>query len=126
MRFADRVRELIEDDPMLKTVVEALLAVWESTRRQSEALARLIRQPARQRPDCRLLMSMPSIGPVNAVSYVSTIKDPARFRHSTDVGAYLGLTPKRYQSGEVNRPGGSRSAAMAWCAVTCSRPSPCC
>ena len=76
MRFADRVRELIEDDPMLKTVVEALLAVWESTRRQSEVLARLIRQPARQRPDCRLLMSMPSIGPVNALSYVSTIEDP--------------------------------------------------
>jgi transposase len=50
-------------------------------------------------------MSMPGIGPVNALSYVSTIEDPARFRHSTDVGAYLGLTPKRYQSGEVDRAG---------------------
>jgi transposase len=105
MRFADRVRELIEDDPMLKTVIEALLAVWESSRRQSEALARQIRQQARQRQDCRLLMSMPGIGPVNALSYVSTIEDPARFRHSADVGAYLGLTPKRYQSGEVDRAG---------------------
>ena len=104
-RFADQVRELIEDDPMLKTVVEALLAVWESSRRQSEALARQIRQQTRQRQDCRLLMSMPGIGPVNALSYISTIEDPARFRHSTDVGAYLGLTPKRYQSGEVDRAG---------------------
>jgi len=45
---------------MLKTVIEALLAVWESSRRQSEALARQIRQQARQRQDCRLLMSMPA------------------------------------------------------------------
>jgi transposase len=33
------------------------------------------------------------------------IDDPSRFRRATDVGAYLGLTPRRYQSGEVDRPG---------------------
>jgi transposase len=104
-RFPARVRELVGDNPQLSTIVEALLAVWETTRRQSEALARQIRTEARQRQECRLLMSIPGVGPINALSYVSTIEDPTRFRHSADVGAYLGLTPKRYQSGEIDRAG---------------------
>jgi len=93
---------------MLNSVIEALLAVWESTRRQSEALGRQIRQQARQRQDCRRLMSIPGIGLVNALSYVCTIEDPARFHHSADLGAYLGLIGlmlKRYQSGEVDHAG---------------------
>jgi transposase len=48
---------------------------------------------------------VPGVGPINALSFVSTIEDPTRFRHSADVGAYLGLTPKRYQSGEVDHAG---------------------
>jgi len=99
------VRELVGDDPQLSTVVEALLAMWETAQRQSDALARQIRNEARQRPECRLLMSIPGVGPINALTYVSTIEDPTRFRHSSDVGAYLGLTPKRYQSGEIDRAG---------------------
>ena len=45
------------------------------------------------------------VGPITAVAYATTIDNPARFKHSTDVGAYLGLTPRRYQSGEVDRLG---------------------
>jgi transposase len=104
-RFPGRVRELVGDDAKLRPIIEALLAVWETAHRQSEALARDIRAEARQRQECRLLMSIPGVGPINALTYVSTIEDPARFRHSADVGAYLGLTPKRYQSGEIDRAG---------------------
>ena len=104
-RFPARVRELIGDNPLLTTVVEALLSAWEALRGQSEALARQIRHEARQRQECRLLMSIPGVGPINALSYVSTIEDPTRFCHSADVGADLGRTPKRYQSGEIDHAG---------------------
>ena len=40
-----------------------------------------------------------------ALTFRSTIDDPARFRSSRSVGAFLGLTPKRYQSGETDRVG---------------------
>jgi transposase len=48
---------------------------------------------------------MLGIGPVTALTYKVTIDDPKRFRRSRSVGAYLGLTPRRYQSGEVDRVG---------------------
>ncbi len=39
------------------------------------------------------------------LAYVSTVEDPARFARSRSVGAHMGLTPKQYQSGEVDRSG---------------------
>lgn len=35
----------------------------------------------------------------------STVDDFRQFLHSESVGAYLGLTPRRYQSGEIDRVG---------------------
>ena len=54
---------------------------------------------------CRLLMSVPGIGMLSALAYVSTVEDPARFARSRSVGAHLRLTPRQYQSGEVDRSG---------------------
>ena len=47
----------------------------------------------------------PGVGPVVALAYIAVIDDPQRFHRSRDVSAYLGLTPKRYQSGEVDQVG---------------------
>lgn len=68
-------------------------------------LHRLVLRAVRADPICRRLMTMPVIGPVTALTYRVTIDDPKRFRRSRSVGAYLGLTPRRYQSGEVDRIG---------------------
>jgi transposase len=54
---------------------------------------------------CRRLMTVPGVGPVVALTYRVTVDVPARFRNSKAVGAVLGLTPSKYQSGEVNRTG---------------------
>ena len=56
-------------------------------------------------PTCRLLMTVPGIGALSVLAFVSTIKDPDRFSRSRAVGAHLGLTPRRYQSGEIDRSG---------------------
>ena len=53
----------------------------------------------------RRLLTVPGVGVVLALAYKPVIDDPARFKRSTSVGAYVGLTPRRYQSGEVDRAG---------------------
>jgi transposase len=50
-------------------------------------------------------MTAPGVGAVVALAFTSALEDPARFRRSSSVGAYLGLTPTRHQSGEVDRAG---------------------
>ncbi|WP_244551433.1 transposase [Bradyrhizobium sp. Rc2d] len=61
---------------------------------------------------------MPGIGPVSALTFRSTVDDPRRF---LSVGAYLGLTPRRYQSGEVDRWDGSQKSEMERRAQRCSK-----
>ncbi len=50
-------------------------------------------------------MTVPSIGPITALAFHATIDEPARFRRSRSVGAYVGLTPRRFASGEVDWTG---------------------
>ncbi len=50
-------------------------------------------------------MTVPGIGVVTALGFVATIDDPARFRRSASAGAYLGLTPRIYASGETMKVG---------------------
>src|ERR1700723_2138757 len=47
-------------------------------------------------------MTIPGVGQLTALAFVAAIDDPSRIRRSRDVGAYLGLVPRRYQSGEVD------------------------
>src|SRR4029453_16002370 len=53
----------------------------------------------------QLLMTVPGVGPVVALTYRVTVDVPARFRSSKAVGAVFGLTPAKHQSGELNRTG---------------------
>jgi transposase len=46
------------------------------------------------------------VGPIVALSFVTAIDTPHRFRKSEDVAAYLGLTPKKNQSGKTDKPSG--------------------
>jgi transposase len=50
-------------------------------------------------------MTVPGIGPVTALTYKTEIFDPSRFQDSRTVGAYLGMTPKQYSSGETTKLG---------------------
>ncbi len=87
---------------MVAALFESLLAMLSTLREQQLAIAKQLARVARQSGACRLMMTMPGVGPLTAVSFMTTIEDPHRFRRSQDVGAYLGLTPRRYQSGEVD------------------------
>ena len=103
--FAVRVREQIAGNPAVIAIIEPLLAVWYAIREQVTMLDRQILARARNDQVARRLMTIPGVGVVIALAYTAVIDDPARFRRSVSVGAYLGLTPRRYQSGGVDTTG---------------------
>jgi len=51
-------------------------------------------------------MTVPGVGPVVALTFRAAVDVPARFKTSKAVGAVFGLTPRRHQSGEIDRMGG--------------------
>lgn len=104
-RWEAGVRERLEGEPRLLAIVAPALAVRATLREQLSALERQVRTEARADPVCRRLMTHPGVGAVVALAYVAAVDDPARFRRSRSVGVHFGLTPRRYQSGEVDRSG---------------------
>jgi transposase len=104
-KFEGRVRDLLRQGPGLQEIIEPLLAVRGGMRSQLAPLDRRVLQVARQDEDCRRLMTMPGVGAVTAVTYQAAMDNPARFAHSRSVGPYFGLTPKKYQSGEIDYSG---------------------
>jgi transposase len=69
---------------------------------QIARLDQQLKELARRSQVCWRLMSMPGVGPIVALAFMAAIEDVGRFRRMRDIGAYLGLTPKRYQSGETD------------------------
>jgi transposase len=103
--FADRVRELTGGDTLIMPLVEPLLAILATMLRELTRLTKPVLDIVRREMVCRRLMSVPGVGPITALAFRATIDRPDRFRRSRQVGAHLGLTPARYQSGETDIQG---------------------
>jgi len=103
--FEQSVRALAVRSAILKDVILPLLAAWSALRLQIAVLTRNVNERAKNSSVCRRLMTMPGVGPLTSLAFSATIDDPARFKHSASVGAYVGLTPRRYASGEIDRMG---------------------
>jgi len=97
LRFDRRVEALLEGAPEIGLIVRPLLATWRQLREQIAIFDKAVQQRVRTDPICRLLMTVPGIGALSSLVYVSTVEDPGRFSRSRAVGAHLGLTPRRYQ-----------------------------
>src|SRR6266581_334892 len=106
LRFAGRIKELVSGHATLEVVAKALLAAHAVLLREFAGFERRVRTMARADARVRLLMSTPGVGAIVALTYVSAIDDPTRFKSSKGVGAHFGLTPKKYQSGETDITGG--------------------
>ena len=104
-RFEARIKELVENLPDIAAMVEPLLIVRRVLREQIAVLHRRLLVIVKDDEVCRRLMTIPGVGPVVALTYRATVDVPARFRSSKAVGVVLGLTPCKYQSGEINRSG---------------------
>jgi transposase len=103
--FAGRVRALVAGQAMLELITAPLLQAREALRRELAALHRAVMRLARGCPICQRLMTAPGVGAVVALTFKSTIDDPTRFAHARDIGPYLGLVPRRHQSGETDYVG---------------------
>lgn len=103
-QFRARVRELAGEGA-LRSVIECLLAVHERVADEQAKLDVRVRELAKADQTTRRLMTVPGVGVVTALTFRHTIDDPSRFKSATSVGAYLGLTPRRKQSGEPDITG---------------------
>jgi transposase len=104
-RFVAMVEEQLEARSGLRPIMEPLLASWRALREQALVLDRRVRGLAQGSQTCRVLMTVPGVGPIIALAFIATIDDPKRFAKSRNVGAHLGLTARRQQSGEMDRQG---------------------
>jgi transposase len=100
--FAVRAAQLAEDRSELFAAVDPLLKAREVVEHQIVDLDRKVLRLARNNAQVRRFMTAPGIGPVIALCFLATIDDPARFKKSRSVGAYVGLTTRRYTSGEID------------------------
>lgn len=114
-RFEDRVWELVGQEPLLKDAVEPLLMARRCLEEKIKDLERRIGSVTSASPVCSRLLTVPGVGPLTALSFVSAIDVPERFKRSSSVGAYRGLTPRCHQSGNVDWSGriSKRGGALA-------------
>jgi transposase len=103
--FRDQLSAAGETDPVLRTIADGFIAAHTTLCQAAADLDAAVKRKARAHPGARRLMNIPGVGPVNALSFIALIDDPNRFSRTSDVGAFLGLTPKRHQSGEMDWSG---------------------
>ncbi|MCP5505845.1 MAG: IS110 family transposase [Chlamydiales bacterium] len=104
--FIESVLKNIKELP--ETAREGIEAMIECFKKLTEEIKRLDKQITKlagEIPETKRLMSIPGIGMVTALTYYTEIGNPKRFKKSKDVGAYIGLTPRQYSSGETERLG---------------------
>ena len=115
-KFCDKVRSLIQPlSSVVSSPIEALLSCLEKQEESFNELHQMLLDIGKKDEDCMHLMTIPGVGIITAMTYKVTIDHPERFKHSESVGAYLGLTPKQYASGDVNRHGSISKRGSSEC-----------
>jgi transposase len=92
--------------PAMVALVERLLRGIDELSKLIDECDKEIEQVAENDPDIKLLRTVPGVGPLCAAAFVHVIRDPGRFKSSRVVGAYLGLVPSLYESGQTSVKGG--------------------
>jgi len=103
--FDGAVRKIIETDATLSECLLPLLEARLVLYHRFRELDNRTRNLAHADPVCQRLMTAPGVGFVTALTFKAGVDDPARFRRSRTVAAHFGLTPRRFQSGEIDIDG---------------------
>ena len=107
--FTRRAMEIVSGEleaaPEMRLIVDTLLQARTAILERIKVFDQRVMAAARHYPTARLFMSAPGVGAITALSVVSAFDDVERFQRSSSAGAYLGLTPRRYESGEISRHG---------------------
>ena len=96
--FAKRCRAVLSEGLLraLSPLLEQIEQLSEQIKQYDETILEMSRV---SHPETQALQTVHGVGPVTALTYVLTLDDPHRFERSRDVGCYLGLRPRRDQSG---------------------------
>lgn len=105
LALRDQLAAAGETDPVRRLIADVFIAAHATLCRTAAELEAILRTQANQHPVAQRLMTIPGVGPVMSLSFVALVDDPNWFRRTSDVGAFLGLTPRRYQSGNVDWSG---------------------
>lgn len=108
-----RLAALFAQAPDLAQLFAPLIASIEALEAHIGASSKLLDSRASSDKVAMRLMSVPGVGPVTALTFITAIEDPHRFARSSDVGAYAGLVPRRNQSGERDHQGRISKAGAA-------------
>lgn len=103
--FERNVLELLRDQEKLARIIVPMLRAWNDIRLRVAELSKQLNEVVREDRRCRLLTSIPGVGTVTASAFVAAVEEAGNFSNSRAVGAWAGLTPRRYQSGEVDYDG---------------------
>lgn len=104
--FVDQVIAMSDGIGGLSSAMRGLVAARDAVLEAIAAIDADMKKLVRASDACRRLMTIPGVGPLTALAFTAAIDDPHRFRRSRDLGSYLGLVPRRYQSGETDYVGG--------------------
>jgi len=100
--FHLRLQQEMPED--LRPALEPILKSIEELTGRIRHYNRLIEQMGvEEYPETKTLRAIAGVGPLTALAFVLTLEESARFEKSRDVGPYLGLTPKRDQSGQTDK-----------------------
>jgi transposase len=104
--FGSKVRSVISKyEKGTQIAIEALLKSFEEVCKNIKDVEKVIDDLRSTDPVLAILESIPGVGRITAMTYKIVIDRPDRFLDPRDIGAYLGLTPKQYSSGESVRQG---------------------
>lgn len=96
--FGRAPNRLVSDLRYLLDLSEQLLAY-------QTAIDSELKRLARENEVCRRFMEIPGVGPICALTFYAVVSEPHRFGRTSDIGSYLGLTPRIHQSGLMCRVG---------------------
>jgi transposase len=104
--YAETIAKAEALGPTLREAVLESLDAYRAVNELLDKVTEKIHRIAKEHPVCRRLMTAPGVGPVVALSFMTAIDTPHRFRKSEEIGGYFGLTPKKYQSGDMDHDRG--------------------
>lgn len=103
--FDELVRPIVEEHGLMThsliPLLDARLVLYESYLKLDSQVTAM----ARKDVICKRLMTVPGVGAITALTFKAGVDDPSRFKRSRTVAAHFGLTPRRFQSGEMDNPG---------------------
>lgn len=100
--FSEKVKVKTEYlDKMVYEMICSMLEIYEKISEELKRVDKEISKQAKEDKRSRRLMTAHGVGPITALTFITEIHNPERFKKSRTVGAYCGMTPSQYASGET-------------------------